>query len=99
MTPRKVAALGLLAGLAGTAFDVGLVLAGGRGLTGAYWAGTIGLYTFYAVIAVIALGAALAAGAGRSAGVTLMYIAALFQVGYLVGSQLSLAFLILPARP
>lgn len=96
MTPRTVALLGLLAAIAGVLLNVGLVLAGGGGLTGYQLAGRLGAYAFYIVLALVAIGWAAAAAARRPGGVSLMLTAALFEVGYLIGSEISITFLVLP---
>ena len=94
--PRRLAVAGLLAAAAGVVLDVVLVLAGGGGLSGGYIAGLVGGYVFYGSVVLIAVGAVIAAGAQRIAGVALMLVPALFEVGFLIGSQLSLWLLILP---
>ena len=96
MTPRTVALLGLLAVITGAVFQVGLVVAGGGGLTGYQLAGRLGTYAFYVVLALVAIGGASAATTQWRGGVPLMLTAALFAVGYLIGSELSITFLVLP---
>jgi hypothetical protein len=96
LDPRRLAVAGLLAAVAGVILDVGLVVAGGGGLSGGYIAGVVGAYVFYGSVALIAVGAAIAGGAQRSAGVALMLVPALFEIGYGIGSQLSLWLLIIP---
>ncbi len=96
--PRRLAAVGLLAVAAGAVLDVVLVLAGGGGLGGGYIAGVVGGYVFYGSVVVITVGAVIAGVARRHVGVALMLVPALFEVGFLIGSQLSLWLLILPSR-
>jgi hypothetical protein len=98
LSPRRLAIVGLLAALAGAVLDVVLVLAAGGGLSGGYIAGIIGGYVFYGSVALILVGAAFAVGAQRSAGVTLMLVPALFELGFLIGSRISLWILIIPSR-
>jgi hypothetical protein len=94
--PRRLAVGGLLAGLIGAVLNVVLVLANGGGLSGGYVAGLLGGYLFYGCVGLIAIGAGIAGVTQRVAGVALMLFAALFQVGFVIGSQLSLRLLILP---
>jgi hypothetical protein len=96
LSPRRLAVVGLLAGLTGAVVNVVLVLANGAGLAGGYVAGLLGGYLFYGGVGLIAVGAGIAGVTQRGAGVALMLIAALFQVGFVIGSQISLRFLIIP---
>jgi hypothetical protein len=98
LSPRRLAMAGLLATFAGAVLDVTLVAAAGGGLSGGYIAGIVGGYVFFGCIALIAVGAAVAAGAQSGGGVALMLVPALFQLGFLIGSQLSLWLLIIPTR-
>jgi hypothetical protein len=98
LSPRQLALAGLLVAFAGVVLEFALVLAGGGGLSGGYIAGIVGGFVFYGSVALIAVGAALAGGAQRTAGVALMLVPALFQLGFLIGSQLSLWLLIIPSR-
>jgi hypothetical protein len=88
----------MLATMAGAVLQVAVVLAAGGGLSGGYVAGIVGLYVFYGSVALIAVGAAVAGGAQRNVGVPLMLVPALFQIGFVIGSQLSLWLLIIPSR-
>jgi hypothetical protein len=97
LSPRRLAVVGLLAAVAGVVLDVVLVLAAGGGLSGGYIAGVVGGYVFYGSVVLIAIGVVIAGGAQRTAGVALMLVPALFEVGFLIGSQLSLWLLILPS--
>lgn len=97
LTPRRLAIVGLTSAVAGAALNVVLVLAAGGGLSGGYIAGLLGGYVFMAVAAVIAFGA-LAALAQRQAGIALMLVPALFEIGFLIGSQISLWLLVIPSR-
>jgi hypothetical protein len=90
--------IGLVAGISGVVLDFVLVLSAGGGLSGGYIAGTVGGLVFYGSVLLIGVGAAIAAGAQRSAGVALMLVAALFEIGFLIGSQLSLWLMIIPSR-
>jgi hypothetical protein len=96
--PRRLAVAGFLASFAGAVLDVTLVAAAGGGLSGGYIAGIVGGYVFYGCVALIAIGAAVAGGAQRTGGVALMLLPALFHLGFLIGSQLSLWLLIIPTR-
>jgi hypothetical protein len=98
LSPRRLAFVGLLAAIAGVVLDVVLVLAGGGGLSGGYIAGVVGGYVFYGNVVLIAVGVVIAGGAQHNAGVALMLVPALFEVGFLIGSQLSLWLLIVPSR-
>jgi hypothetical protein len=80
----------------GAGVNVGIVLAGGGGLTGAYYAGILGGYIFWGCVAMIATGLAVTWVAARSVGLRLMLLPALFEVGYLLGGQVSLWLLIVP---
>jgi hypothetical protein len=71
-----------------------IVAAGGSGLSGAYFAGAFGVYLFLGSLILIALGAGGAILGQRGWGVTLMLVAALFQVGYVLGGQISLRLLV-----
>jgi hypothetical protein len=95
--PRRLAVVGLLAAVGGVVLDVFLVLSAGGGLSGGYIAGVVGGYVFYGSVALIVVGAAIAGVAQRSAGVALMLVPALFEIGLLIGSQLSLWLLIIPS--
>jgi hypothetical protein len=96
MNPRRLAVIGLLAVLTGAIVDVVLVVANGAGLPGGYVAGLLGGFLFYGAVGLIAVGAGIAAVAQRGTGVALMLIAALFHVGFVIGSQISLRLLIIP---
>jgi hypothetical protein len=85
-SPRRLALVGLLATVAGLVLRVGLALATGGGLSGAYTAAVVTSNVFYGSVILIAVGAAIALGASRSSGVALMLIAAHFQVGAGIGS-------------
>jgi hypothetical protein len=85
-SPRRLALVGLLATVAGLVLRVGLALATGGGLSGAYTAAVVTSNVFYGSVILIAVGAAIALGASRSSGVALMLIAAQFQVGVGIGS-------------
>jgi hypothetical protein len=98
LSPRRLAVVGLLAAVAGVGLDVVLVLAAGGGLSGGYIAGVVGGYVFYGSVVLIAVGVVIAGGVQRTAGVALMLVPALFEIGFLIGSQLSLWLLILPSR-
>jgi hypothetical protein len=52
---------------------------------------------FYGSVGLIAVGALIAGAAQRTAGVALMLVPALFEIGFLIGSQLSLWLLIIPS--
>jgi hypothetical protein len=94
--PRRLAVVGILAGFIGAVVNVVLVLANGGGLAGGYVAGLLGGYLFYGSVGLIAVGAGIAGVTQRGAGVALMLIAALFLVGFVIGSQISLRLLIIP---
>jgi hypothetical protein len=83
--------------LAGLVLDVLLVLAAGSGLGANYFAGTIGLYLTYGSVGLIAIGAGVAGIAQRGAGIVLMFVSALFEVGFLIGYQLTLWLVIIPS--
>jgi hypothetical protein len=74
---------------AGAAIYVVPFLVGGGGLGARYVPTLIAIYLFAASIAAIAVGAGLAL-AQRRVGVQLMLFAALFQVGVLIGGQVTL---------
>jgi hypothetical protein len=97
LSPRRLALAGLLAAVAGVVLDVFLVLSAGGGLSGGYIAGILGGYLFSGSVVLIAVGAAIAGIAQRKAGVALMLVPALFEIGFLIGSQLSLWLLIIPS--
>jgi hypothetical protein len=99
LRPRQLAVVGLLAALAGAVLDVVLVLAAGGGLSGGYIAGILGSYLFYGCIALIAAGAVIAGVAKRGAGIAVMLVPALFQIGFLIGTQITLRLLVIPSRP
>jgi hypothetical protein len=96
ISPRRLAVVGLLAGLTGAVVDVVVVFANGGGLAGGYVAGLLGGVLFYVSLGLIAVGAGVAGIAQRGAGVALMLIAALFQVGFVIGIQISLRLLTIP---
>jgi hypothetical protein len=95
LSPRRLAAVGLLAAVAGVVLDVFVVLSAGGGLSGGYIAGVIGGYAFYGSVVLIAIGVAIAGVAQGSVGVMLMLVPALFEIGFLIGSQLTLWLLII----
>lgn len=97
-SPRPPAIAGILAMATGAVLNVGVVLAGGGGLAGGYYAGLLGGYVFWGCVAAIAIGAGISSLARKRSGVTLMLIAAVFEIGYLIGSQVSLWALIVPSR-
>lgn len=97
--PRRLAGAGILALAAGALLHVAIVLVAGGGLSGGYTAGIIGGYVFYGCVAVIAVGAAVAIATQRGVGIALILLPAVFEVGFLLGSQISLRLLIVPTRP
>jgi hypothetical protein len=98
LSPRRLAVVGLLAAVAGVILDVFLVLSAGGGLAGGYIAGVVGGYVFYGSVVLIAVGGAIAGVSKRGAGIALMLVPALFEIGFLIGSQLTLWLLIIPSR-
>jgi hypothetical protein len=96
--PRRLAIAGVVAMATGALLNVALVLAGGGGLTGGYYAGLLGSYVFWGCVALIAIGAGISIFPQRSSGLALMLLPAVFEVGYLIGSQISLWILIIPHR-
>ena len=74
-----------------------LVLAAGSRLGANYFAAPIGRYLTYGSVGIIAIGAGVAGIAERGAGIVLMFVPALFEVGFLIGSQLTLWLLIIPS--
>lgn len=97
-SPRRLAVAGLVTTITGVILNVLLVYAAGGGLSGGYIAGLIGLYVFYGSVALIVVGVAVATVAERPVGIALMLVPALFEIGYLIGSQISLWLLIVPSR-
>jgi len=95
-SPRRLAISGVVAMAAGALLNVALVLAGGGGLAGGYYAGLLGGYVFWACVALITIGAGISILTPRRSGLALMLIPAVFELGYLIGSQISLAILIMP---
>jgi hypothetical protein len=93
---RRLAAIALLGVALGAAADVAVVLAGGGGLTGGYYAGILGGYIFWGSVALIASGVAVTWIAGSWLGLRLMLLPALFEIGYLLGGQISLWLLVVP---
>jgi hypothetical protein len=85
-SPRRLALVGLLATVAGVVLRVGLALATGGGLSGAYASAVVTSNVFYGSVILIAIGAAIALRSSRSSGVALMLIAAQFEVGVGIGS-------------
>jgi len=97
-SPRPVAIAGMVAMAAGAAINVGIVLAAGGGLPGGYLAGLLGVYLFWGCVAAIAVGAGISILFRRPSGLALMLVAAVLEMGYLIGSQVSLWTLIVPSR-
>ena len=97
-SPRPLAITGVLAMAVSAGLNVGVVLAGGGGLVGGYYAGLLGAYIFWGCVVAIAIGAGISSLARRRSGLALMLIAAVFEIGYLIGSQVSLWALIVPSR-
>jgi hypothetical protein len=87
---------GVAAMVAGALLNVTLVVAGGGGLTGGYYAGLLGGYVFWGCVALIAIGAGISILTERRSGLALMLVPAVFEVGYLIGSQISLWSLVIP---
>ncbi len=98
LSPRRLAVVGLVAAVAGAILNLALVISAGGGLSGGYIAGIVGGYVFYGSVLFIAVGVVVAGGAQRTVGIALMFVPALFEIGFLIGSQLSLWLLIIPSR-
>jgi hypothetical protein len=92
---RRLATTAILAVALGAGVNVAIVFAGGGGLSGGYYAGILGAYMFWGSLVLIGSGVAVT-WIGRSAGLPLMLLPALFEVGYLLGGQVSLWLLVLP---